>query len=63
MGFMKDLDRINSVGNNLDTRNVSASTDMLVLLKLLEMQWPTLDQEKAVESVNKYLKKHNLLRK
>lgn len=63
MGFMKDLDRINSVGNNLDTRHVSASTDMLVLLKLLEMQWPTLDQEKAVESVNKYLKKHNLLRK
>ena len=53
MGF---IDSANALANS----DTSEATEILVILNLMQMQWPGLDQAKAVAKVDKYLKKNRL---
>jgi len=60
MGFMDDVRNIENSGNAAANMGTANATEILVILNLMQMQWPGLDQGKAAAKVDKYLKKNRL---
>ncbi|MFD3748311.1 hypothetical protein [Nocardia sp. NPDC058633] len=60
MGIMKDLKNIEGSGAAAAGRSSADDARMLIVVQLLQMNWPTLDKQGAAASVDAWLKKNGL---
>lgn len=60
MGIMKDLRNIESSGAAAAAQSSADDARMLIVVQLLQMDWPTLDKQGAAMWVDKWLKKNGL---
>ena len=57
MGF---LDQANTLANTSNAVDNAKANEVLILVQLLQMQWPDLNQHKAADRINKYLRSNKL---
>ncbi|MBW0270795.1 hypothetical protein ATM97_07185 [Nocardia sp. MH4] len=60
MGIMKDLKNIEGSAAAMSAKSSADDARMLVLVQLMQMNWPTLDKQAASIWVDKWLQKNGL---
>lgn len=60
MGIMRDLKNIEGSAAAVAARSTADDAKMLVLVELLQMNWPTLDRQAAAVWIDRWLKTNGL---
>ena len=60
MGIMRDLKNIESAGAAAAAKSSADDARMLIVVQLMQMNWPTLDKQGAAMWIDKWLKQNGL---
>lgn len=60
MGIMKDLKNIEGSAAAMSAKSSADDARMLIVVQLMQMNWPTLDKQAAAIWIDKWLQRNGL---